>query len=129
MSFLFFGSAIVANKTGERDEDRVEKVVSHDLIHEHEEAAESLVVIAGIVFLLTVGALAWPRGGGTVRWVALLGSLIAAGALARAAHLGGELVYKHGAASAHVQGISTQETSLGHEKEKGDHEEHEEQED
>ncbi|MCB0366819.1 MAG: hypothetical protein H6624_06965 [Bdellovibrionaceae bacterium] len=122
ISFLFLASAIVANKTGEGDEDRVEKVVAHDIIHEHEEAAESLVVLAGVVFLLTVGATAWPKGGEHLKWVAVLGSLVAAAALVRTAHLGGELVYKHGAANAHVKGSGAGATpSL----EREDHKDHE----
>jgi len=94
-------SGWVAAQTGEREEDRVERVVSERPIHAHEEAAELFVyATAGVLAIALVGLLpgAAGRAGralGTVGTVALVVVGWNVG------HTGGELVYRYGAAQAY----------------------------
>ena len=98
---LFVGS-FVAVWTGEREEEKVEKVVDHDLIHEHEEMGERMRLMAGIavvVFAIGMG------GGGFGRIARPIGFLLSVAILMQAiptGHSGAELVYRHGAADAYV---------------------------
>lgn len=95
-------SGYVSLETGETEEHAVEKVVNKDYIHEHEEAGEIFVGSAVLSLVLSIGVffirkeLQFPIKLG----IAVIG--IISGFLAwRAGQLGGELVYKHGAASAY----------------------------
>lgn len=95
-------SAWVAVETGEADEDAVERVVAEAPIGRHEEAAEQFLLLSGgIVVLAGLGLLRGPVGT-TARLATLAGALglVVAGTLV--GHSGGELVYRHGAAAAHV---------------------------
>lgn len=97
-------SAVVALKTGQRDEDLAEKVVPKGAVHEHEEAAEGFLVSTFVVLAVAAaGAFLPGRLAVPVRGLAVAGTLVVAGLGLRAGHLGGRLVYVHGAASAHVQ--------------------------
>lgn len=95
-------SGWVAAQTGEREEDRVERVVSERPIHTHEEAAELFVYsAAGVLAIALVGLLPGTAGRagrvlGTVGTVAL----VAVGW--NVGHTGGELVYRYGAAQAYT---------------------------
>lgn len=101
---VLVASAFIAMQTGETEEEIVEAVVSHDLIHEHEELAETFSYTSLVALLLMGGALAVRREdyaryvglGGTVLGIAAAGMGMAAG------HEGGELVYEHGAANAYL---------------------------
>jgi uncharacterized membrane protein len=99
---LLVGSGWLALETGEEQEERVERVVAERHIETHEEAAERFLLLAGIGLLASAAGLL-PRSAGSVgRGV---GTLVAFGVLAAGVsvgHSGGELVYKHGAASAYV---------------------------
>ena len=101
VALVYSLSAVVAVQLGEEDEEKVEKVVSERVIEEHEEAAELIPWIAGTLFLVSLG-------GFTVKYSkqAQLGlivlSLVAVAPLINAGHTGGELVYEHGAAIAHL---------------------------
>ena len=108
------GSGWVALETGEREEERVERVVAEDPIETHEEAAERFLVVAGLG-ILALGAGLLPRSGGNLARVA--GTVVTLGVLAAAfsvGHTGGELVYRHGAANAYSDsgaldpGVSTE---------------------
>ncbi len=97
-------SAVVALKTGQRDEDLAEKVVPKAAIHEHEEAAEGFLVASFVVLALgAAGAFLPGRLASAGRGLFVIGTLAVVGLGLRAGHLGGQLVYVHGAASAHVQ--------------------------
>jgi uncharacterized membrane protein len=101
---LLIGGGLFAEETGEHEQGRVEKAVDEQLIDEHEEAAERFVWLAGAALLVSGLGLLQGQRGEIARWASVavsLGVLAAAGA---AGHLGGELVYKHGAASAYVDG-------------------------
>ena len=104
LQLMLVGSAWLALETGERDEERVEAVVAERHIEAHEESAERfhLAGIAALVFVL--GGLA-PGGIGSVaRGVALLATLGVLALGVQTGHVGGELVYRHGAASAYAGG-------------------------
>lgn len=98
-------SGYVSLETGETEEEHVSRVLNKELIHEHEEAAEIFVGSTVIALVLSIGAffirkeLGFPVKLG----VAAIG-LVSCYLAYRTGVLGGELVYKHGAAQAYVQG-------------------------
>jgi len=95
-------SAFVATETGEREEDRVERVVGDAAVHGHEEAAERFLVLSGVLLLVAAVGLAPRTVGEAARLLTAVGAvgLLAAGV--QVGHSGGELVYRHGAASAYT---------------------------
>lgn len=95
-------SGYVSLETGETEEHNVEKVISKSLIHDHENAAEIFTGSAVIALVLSIAAffirkeLSFPMKLG----IAAL-TLVSCFLAYRTGHLGGELVYKHGAAAAY----------------------------
>jgi uncharacterized membrane protein len=102
---LLVGSAWLAAETGEEQEERVERVVAERPLEDHEEAAERFVVIAGLGLLVVAAGLLRDRAGQTGRVVAVVSSLGVLAAATVVGHSGGELVYRHGAASAYVKRV------------------------
>lgn len=102
-SALLVGSAWLAMETGEAEEERVEAVVSEEVLHEHEEAAERFLVLSGVLLLVSAAGFAGGALGQAGRLLTTAGAagLVLVGAQVGAA--GGELVYRHGAASAYVE--------------------------
>lgn len=98
LAVLLTGSAWVALQTGESDEERVEEVVSEAAIHEHEEAAERFLLLAGVVTLLAGVGLARGTLGSAGRILATVGTVAVLAAGVQVGARGGELVYTHGAA-------------------------------
>ena len=98
-------SGIVAMKTGEVEEEKVEPFVGESWIEIHEERAELFVWGAAVALGLT---LAVPPLAGKPRWRRALGlatvlaTVVAAGLAVRVGHSGGELVYVRGAALAYT---------------------------
>jgi hypothetical protein len=94
----------VAMETGENEEHQVEKVVAKKLIHEHEERAEVFVGATVVALVLSIATYFLLKD---IQFYLHL--LIAAVSLVscflayRTGESGGELVYRHGAASAYVQ--------------------------
>ena len=99
---LLVGSGWLALQTGEREEERVERVVAERPIESHEEAAERFLLIAGVGLVATAGGLLRGRAGAIGRVAGTLASFAVLAAGVAVGHSGGELVYKHGAASAYV---------------------------
>lgn len=100
MLLVLSGFAALASADG--DEAVVERVVSHALIHAHEEAAQSFVAVAVAVMLCAFFA-CWVKAEKLARTLAALtvvGSLVALALAIRAGHMGGQLVYRHGAGAA-----------------------------
>lgn len=97
-------SAWVATETGEQEEDRVEQVVAERAIHGHEEAAERFLVLSGVLLLVAAVGLVPRTVGRAARLVTTVGALGLLGAGVQVGHSGGELVYRHGAASAYTDG-------------------------
>jgi uncharacterized membrane protein len=100
-------SAWVSVETGQRQEDRVERVVAEAPIHAHEEAAEGFLlgsaIVTGVVLL---GLLPGAVGRGA-RVLAIPGALLVVALAVRVGDSGGALVYRHGAASAYVEDMGT----------------------
>jgi uncharacterized membrane protein len=96
------GSAYVALQTGEAEEDRVEAVVSEAVLHEHEEAAERFLVLSGVLLLVAGAGLIRGDLGRAARLITVVGSLAVAAAGVQVGAAGGELVYRHNAASAYA---------------------------
>jgi uncharacterized membrane protein len=99
---LLVGSAWLAHDTGHDEEERVERVVEKHYIEEHEEAADWMLWLGvGVLPLVAAGMLPG-RGGRIARIAGAASTLIVLAAAVRVGHLGGKLVYEHGAANAYV---------------------------
>lgn len=104
LQFVIFASGIAALKSGENEEERVEKVVSEAWIELHEETAESVPIAAGMVFVVSLLAyLPKPQIKRLARFATFAGSCGMVYLLFQAGHTGGELAYTHGAARAYIQ--------------------------
>ena len=115
------GSAWLAVETGEREEERVEEVVAERHIEAHEELAERLLVASGVTLVAAVGGLLPAAAGAIGRGLTLAATLAVLAMGIQTGHSGGELVYRHGAASAYV-------TEGGSERAKEEEEDEEEDE-
>lgn len=95
-------SGFAALQTGEDVEDPVEEVVSKDLIHEHEGAAEWFARGLWILFFASLLHFV-PRKNQAARWPYITTLVLSIWVLTmglRTGHTGGSLVYEHNAASA-----------------------------
>jgi len=102
VQLLLLGSAWVALETGQAQEETVERVVAERHIEAHEEAAERFLWLAGAATVVVVaGLLGGPRGE-IARWAACAATAATLVAVVPVGHSGGELVYRHGAASAYA---------------------------
>ena len=112
---LLVAGAWAALETGEDDEERVEAVVSEQALEVHEERAEvflsgAVAVLVATLLPLVIPAPAWKRSSVAL---ALIGTLVVAALAVRVGEAGGELVYRHGAASVHVGSGATGEGTVG----------------
>jgi uncharacterized membrane protein len=106
--------ALASLRTGDADEERVERVVAERFIDQHEEAAEAFTWAAGAVLLLALVPLAL-RDDRTARRVAaaaVLGTVVVTGLGYRVGEAGGRLVYRHGAAVAWSGGAAARAGGL-----------------
>ena len=95
-------SAWVALETGEATAERVESVVADAPLDAHEEAAEAFIAGSVVVLLIMGAGLAPGLVGVSARLVSTVGAVgLVAGAV-WVGHSGGQLVYRHGAASAYT---------------------------
>ncbi len=101
---LLFASTWGAVRTGESEEEVVEGVVAESVIGQHEEGAERYLFATGAFALLALAGLARGRVGRAGRIAGLAGALVLVPLAWSVGHSGGELVYRHGAASAYVTG-------------------------
>lgn len=102
MQVLITGSGYLALETGETDEDKVSAIVTKKIVHEHEEAAE--IFVGTTVVSLVAGIVAWflqPAFQDKARLAVMFFSLLPLFFGWQAGKLGGEIVYRHGGASAH----------------------------
>lgn len=95
-------SALVAVKTGELEDERVERVVPERAIETHEEAAEIFLTLTSGLALLVAMGLVRGRAGGWARMLGTAGAVGLVGVAAYVGHTGGQLVYRYGAASAYT---------------------------
>ncbi len=104
MGLVLVLTSWIALETGEHEEERVERVVAEEAIEEHEEAAESFMVLGAVLFFVSIGGLIDGKAGQIARPVSVL---LALGLLAsglQVGHRGGALVYEYGAAQAYMDG-------------------------
>lgn len=102
---LLVGSGVVALRSGEAEEERVERVVAERFIEEHEEAAERFVWGAGAILVLHLAAAVLRREAlaRMLAAAATVGTLLVLFLGYRTGEAGGALVYRHGAASAYAE--------------------------
>jgi len=98
------GAGLVALKTGQNEEDRVEAVVPEGAIARHEALAEQFLWVTGVSLALAgmVLVLRRPVAVRAAVAAAVLGSFVVTAAALRVGRAGGELVYVHNAARAYV---------------------------
>lgn len=115
-STLLTGSTWLAMQTGEADEDRVEKVVPEAALDQHEDAAKPFLLATGATLVLTAAVLF--VGHRKIAFAVQLASVFAAagafGLGVRVGQLGGELVYRHGAAQVYSTGGNPQPAAETH---------------
>ena len=95
-------ASFAAMKSGENEEDRVEKVVKEHYIEEHEEAAKVFLGTAILSLLIMGYGLKESDMQDKARIAGIILLFAGMGAVLYAGKLGGELVYQHGAASAYI---------------------------
>lgn len=100
MTFVLALIAIPVNASGEEAEEVLEHSpyemqVSHDVIHEHEEAAESAFYLMLAVGVMALGAFFLLRRNHPratlATWITLITMVVVAGLMVRVGHLGGEI--------------------------------------
>ena len=104
---VLLAGGFVALRTGEMQEDRVEKLVGEAAIARHEAAARQFVWVAALTLALAVAGLLLKEGRAMRSAVVLttLASVAVTGLAIRAGHAGGQLVYVHGAASVYSSAV------------------------
>jgi hypothetical protein len=102
---LLVGSALVAINTGGSQEDLVEQVVPEQALHQHEEFAEQFVWGSGVAMVLSALVLLGRRStlSRGLAAAAVLATVAVAGLGIRVGHAGGQLVYRHNAASVYAR--------------------------
>lgn len=106
LQVILVGSGVLALRSGDVEGERVEGVVAERFVEAHEEAAEAFVWASGgvlAVMLLGLALSSRPTGPITAT-VATLGTLIVLWLGYRTGQAGGDLVYRHGAAQAYLNG-------------------------
>lgn len=101
---VLLGAGLLAMNTGEREEDRVERIVPESALEQHEEYAEQFVWASGVTLILA-GLVLAPRKRSLTRSLTVAtvaGTVIVAAAAVRVGHAGGRLVYVHNAGAAYT---------------------------
>ncbi|MEQ8349865.1 MAG: DUF2231 domain-containing protein [Leptospiraceae bacterium] len=107
LSLLLIVISYGALFTGEQDEELVEQVVSHEALEAHEHAAEYFFYFSWVPFLISLAGLKPWKGRSPSRWLTVLAQIGLVFFMLDAAHKGGLLVYKEGAARAHYEKLPT----------------------
>ena len=107
-------SVWLAVKTGEGEEERVERVVAEAPLESHEEGAERFLLLSVGLLLVAGGGLLRGPLGATARLTAIAGAVGLAVAGAMVGHSGGQLVYRYGAAEAHMSSGGEAGAEVGH---------------
>ena len=101
---VLLGAGWLAMNTGEREEDRVEKIVPKAALSTHESRAEQFVVAAGVTFAVAalVPIVRRREFERACAVASVAGTLVVAGLAVRVGHAGGQLVYTHNAGAAYA---------------------------
>lgn len=103
LQLVVVATGYVSLESGENEEEVVERVVAKKLISEHESAAEVFVGSAVLSLVLSIAAYFVRKEIGFPLKLAVAALTLLSSYLAyNTGHLGGELVYEHGAASAYA---------------------------
>lgn len=104
LHILLTSGALGSIKTGELDEDKVKQVVTKEIIHEHEEKAETFMAatVVALIFSLITMFTKTVKHFRVAAHTTVGVQIVVLGLALIVGHSGGELIYKHGAASAHV---------------------------
>lgn len=118
---LLVVSSVAAMRSGEGEEETVERVVAESAIEAHEEAAEAFTWTAGGVLLLFAAGLLLPAAAGRgAASAATAATLVVLFLGYRVGQAGGALVYQHGAASAYTLGAQAAGGEAAAESETGE---------
>jgi hypothetical protein len=106
LQLVLVASGVLALRSGEADEERVERIVPEQALETHERAAEAFVWATAAVLVLMGAATALGERSSArrVATAATLGTLVVLGLGYRTGKAGGELVYRHGAYRAYTTG-------------------------
>jgi uncharacterized membrane protein len=101
---VLLGAGFVAMNTGEREGERVERVVPHAAIEQHEELAEQFIWTTGTTLAIASAVLLFRRRAAVraLSAAAVIGTFVVAAAALRVGHAGGQLVYVHNAGAAYT---------------------------
>lgn len=115
LQLTLVGAGWFAMNTGEREEDRVEKVAPEAAIKTHEAYAEQFVWAAGVTFVFAalVPAFRRPRIARALTVASVAGTMVVAALAIRVGHAGGQLVYLHNAGSAYASASRGGDPVLG----------------
>ena len=123
LQIILVASGVVAFKTGEQEEERVEDYVAESRIEEHEEHAEAFLWAASVVALIAVGG-ALVKGDklkSQLMGLSFVGTLAVAGFAMWTGHAGGELVYKYNAGKAYAPNQSGQRSEQSSDHPESEH--------
>jgi hypothetical protein len=102
---VLLGAGLAAMNTGEREEERVDRIVPEAALEQHEEYAEQFMWATAATLVLA-GLVLTSRKRSITRFLTLAtvaGTLIVAVGAVRVGHAGGRLVYVHNAGAAYVR--------------------------
>lgn len=102
MALLLTGSIWASIQTGEQEEEVVEDIVGERVLHEHEEAAEGLLLGSLLLTVIALTGLVPGKPGRAGRYLSVPVGLIVLALALNVGASGGALVYEHGAASAYA---------------------------
>ncbi|MBW7857502.1 MAG: hypothetical protein H3C43_04225, partial [Leptonema sp. (in: Bacteria)] len=93
-------ASFAAVQSGRIEEHRMKETgwVSHDLVSEHEHAGKRVFYVMIVALVVSAAAIAGTKFQFPLQIGALILSIVIAGMITITGHLGGELVYIHGAA-------------------------------
>lgn len=100
--FLVIG-AFASLQSGERDEEFVEKVLSEELIEQHEDIGKIFMAISAITMIILAAGLMKSTPIPLLRIIGIAATLAVLGTGMYTGKLGGELVYAQGGARAFIQ--------------------------
>lgn len=101
LAVMLFVSAFAATRTGQMEEEKVERVASEQAIERHEEAAERFLVLSGVLVLITATGFLRGSLGLAARGTAAFASVLFVAAAFQVGRAGGELVYGENAGAAY----------------------------
>lgn len=101
---VLLAGGLAAINTGEREEERVERVVPDASLERHEALATQFVVVTGATFAVALLALAFrrPNVRRALTAATSVGTVLVTVAAIRVGHAGGQLVYRDNAGAAYA---------------------------